>query len=77
MKKNMENKKEKGGEKNMPRELNGVEAKIIDLRNEIMSKGQTGENGRIKAIINTKLQEAELFASVLYETEETTKPQTK
>lgn len=47
-------------------EKNPVERKIFELRKELNANVDTNENGRIKAIVNTKLQEAELFARELY-----------
>ena len=49
---------------------NTVTDLIIALANQIKSSGSTNEDGRIKAMILTKLQEAELLSLVLMKTDE-------
>lgn len=49
---------------------NTVTDLILDLANQIKSSGSTNEDGRIKAMILTKLQEAELLSLVLIKTDE-------
>ena len=49
---------------------NTVTDLIVALANQIKSSGFTNEDGRIKAMILTKLQEAELLSLVLIKTDE-------
>ena len=47
--------------------LNNIEIDIGDVITKLMSQSATTENGRVKSMIKTKLQEAQLLASKLYD----------
>jgi hypothetical protein len=44
-----------------------VEERIADLRKDLLNSGDSEENLRIKAMVNSHLQIAELLASKLYD----------
>ena len=48
------------------RQLHNVEVKIKEALEVLAREADSGEDGRIKAIITTKLQEALLFAERIY-----------